>query len=245
MTRTNPRPRRPGGRLLLLLICMLVLSTEPGCATPNPTSAPTEPTTALDAVYEKLDASLQEIRSREAYHFKGYITPSSPVEADPTQFDYIEFWVHGEDLYEEQLYLGNRTPRMLQYNGKIYVHQRDDIWSLADSTSRTPESLRPVLPSRDSHTMTWQETDGHLDVAFAEKDAHHSGTEIRLDASGKLVWYASYTRATIIQEDGSPKEIRMYTVIIYQDTDPAQIRSHLDTVAPELIADMVFHTPAA
>lgn len=226
--------RKPRNAFVAIVACVLVLAIAAGCTF---TGAPTEPTSPDDTVYEKLEAAARAINSRNDYHFKQYITNISPSETDPTQYDYIEGWVSGDDMYTEQIHLGTVTPRFLCYEGSSYSHMGDNLWFPITGTSNNSDTYRVDIPSRDN-TMTWTETDDYLDVCFTESENPGYGTEIRLDSTGLLVWYALYIPAQTVGEDGQSQPVRMYSVLIYQDTDPAQIRSYLDTVAPDLIANM-------
>ena len=232
--------RKPKNALLAVTACVLVLSIAAGCTFSGAPANPTEPTTALDAVYEKVQAAAQAINTREALHVKYYISPEMPLnETDlASRTTYNEVWISGEDLYEARHEQDLIIPQILHYHGSIYNHIRDNLWLPAVSSTRTPDDYRLHIPQRSDCTMSWIEANGYLDVTFANNSGNNSSdTEIRLDADGKLVWYASYIHTTG-STDAPGEGAVMYVIMTYEDTNSQQIKAHLDTVAPQLIAGM-------
>ena len=237
--------RKPKNAILAVIACVLVLSIAAGCTFSGAPANPTEPTTALDAVYEKVQAAAQAINTQEVLHVKYYISPEMPLnETDlASRTTYNEVWISGEDLYEARHEQDIIIPQILHYHGSIYNHIRDNLWLPAVSSSRTPDDYRLHIPRRSECTMSWIETNGYLDVTFANNSGNNgSGTEIRLDADGNLVWYASYIHTTG-SADAPGEGAVMYVIMTYENTNSQQIKAHLDTVAPQLIAGMEFSDP--
>ena len=239
--------RKPKNALLAVVACILILSIAAGCTftgAPAEHTDPTTPTAALDAVYEKVQAAAQAINTQEALHVKYYISPEMPLsETDLTsRTSYTEVWISGEDLYEERHEQDLVIPQILHYHGDIYDHIRDNLWLSAISSTRTPDDYHLQIPRRSDCTMSFTESNSYLDVTFANNSGNNSsGTEIRLDADGNLVWYATYIHTT--GSANAPGEgAVMYVIMTYEDTNSQQIKAHLDAVAPELIANMQFST---
>lgn len=136
-------------------------------------------------------------------------------------------------MYTEQTHSGSITPRFLCYGGNSYSHTHDNIWVPTAGVSKDSISYKVSLPSRDL-TMTRTEKDGFLDVTFVD-DSNGAPTVIRLDAAGNLI---RYTYCVIITGSPDAQGAVRYATLVYEDTDPAEIREHLDTVAPNLIAGM-------
>lgn len=236
--------RKPKNAILAVIACVLVLSIAAGCTfsgAPTEHTDPTTPTTALDAVYEKVQAAAQAINNQEALHVQYYISPEMPLsETDlASRTTYNEVWISGEDLYEVRHEQDLIIPKILHYHGSIYNHIRDNLWLPAVSSSKTPDDYRLQIPRRSDCTMFWIEANGYLDVTFA----NGGGTEIRLDADGKLVWYASYVHTTGSTDTPGEGAV-VYIIMTYEDTNSQQIKAHLDTVAPQLINDMEIYIPA-